>query len=101
MAEFRLSTVAEAELDDIWLRIASESGSTEIATRVVEDIAERFWLLARFPYIGRRRDDDLGPGLRSFSVGDYAIIHRLEPDDIVLILHVIHGSRDVVTFFRY
>jgi hypothetical protein len=32
---------------------------------VVEDIMERFWLLARYPYIGRRRDHDLGPGLRS------------------------------------
>ncbi len=31
MAEFRLSTEAETELDGIWLRIAGESGSIEIA----------------------------------------------------------------------
>jgi plasmid stabilization system protein ParE len=63
MSEFRLSPEAEAELDAIWIRIARDSGSIDTATRVVEGIIERFWLLARYPYIGRRRDDDLGPGL--------------------------------------
>jgi plasmid stabilization system protein ParE len=48
MSEFRLSPQAEAELDDIWIHIARESGSTEIATRVVEGITERFWSLARY-----------------------------------------------------
>src|SRR5271165_6799308 len=32
----------ECELDAIWAYIARESGSFEIATRVVEDITERF-----------------------------------------------------------
>jgi plasmid stabilization system protein ParE len=57
MSEFRLSLEAEADLDGIWIHIARESGSTDIATRVAEGIVERFWLLARYPYIGRRRDD--------------------------------------------
>ena len=35
MAEIRLSPEAEAELDEIWLYIARESGSIEVATRVV------------------------------------------------------------------
>jgi hypothetical protein len=46
MTGFRLSPEAEAELDAIWIRIATESGSTDIATRLVENITERFWLLA-------------------------------------------------------
>lgn len=96
MSEFRLSPEAEAELDAIWNRIARESGSVDIATRVVEDIMERFWLLARHPYIGRRRDHDLGPGLRSFPAVDYVVIHRVEENDMVLILHVVHGSRDII-----
>ena len=69
MSEFRLSREAETELDAIWIRIARESDSIDIATRVVESITERFWLLARYPYMGRRRDD-LRPGLRSFTAGD-------------------------------
>jgi plasmid stabilization system protein ParE len=101
MPEFRLSIEAEAELDGIWLRMARESGSIEIATRIVDDIADRFWLLAQYPYIGRRRDDDLAPGLRSFPADDYVIIHRIESDEMVLILHVVHGSRDILALSGY
>jgi toxin ParE1/3/4 len=101
MSEFRLSPEAEAELDDIWLHIARESGSIDIATRVVENITQDFWLLARYPYLGRSRDEDLRPGLRSFLVGEYHIIHRIIEDDVVLILHVVHGSRDIIALFRH
>jgi plasmid stabilization system protein ParE len=72
MSEFRLSPEAEAELDGIWIHIAGESGSADIATRVVEGITERFWLLARHPYVGRRRDD-LRSGLRSLAANDYVM----------------------------
>lgn len=95
MGEFRVSEEAEAELDDIWLYIARESGNIETATRVVEHISDRFWLLVRYPSIGRKRDDDLRPGIRSFPAGDYVILHRVESDKVILILHVIHSSRDI------
>jgi plasmid stabilization system protein ParE len=66
VSEFRLAPEAEAELDDIWLHSARESGSIDIATRVLEGITERLWLLEKYPYPGRARDEDLRPGLRSF-----------------------------------
>ena len=99
MSEFRVSVEAESELDEIWLYLARESGSIDTATRFVEGIVERFWLLARHPYIGRSRDGDLSPGLRSFTAGDYTIIHRVSQDEVVLILHVMHGSRDIAGLF--
>jgi plasmid stabilization system protein ParE len=99
MSEFRLAPEAEAELDNIWLHIARESGNMDIATGVVENITEHFWLLARYPYLGRAHDEDLRPGLRCLPVGDYLIIHRIVEDDVVLILHVVHGSRDIATLF--
>jgi plasmid stabilization system protein ParE len=101
MSEFRLSPEAEAELDGIWIHLAHESGSADVATRVVESITERFWLLARYPYMGRRRDDDLRAGLRSFTADDYIIIHRIVEDEVVLILHVVHGSRDILALFGH
>ena len=101
MSEFRLAPEAEADLDAIWLHMARESGSIDLATRVVERISERFWLLARYPYLGRARDEDLGPGLRSFPADEYLIIHRVQPDDVVLILHVVHGRRDIVALFAH
>lgn len=99
MSVFRLSPEAQAELDGIWIHVARESGSLDIATRVVESIAEPFWLLARHPYLGCRRDADLRPGLRSLGADDYVIIHRIADDDVVLILRVVHGSRDLDTLF--
>jgi toxin ParE1/3/4 len=90
----------DTDLDEIWYHIAKESGSVERADRIVHSITERFYLLSGNPHIGRRRDDDLRPGLRSFPVGQYVIIYRIE-DEEVIILHVFHGSRDIESFFRH
>jgi plasmid stabilization system protein ParE len=49
--------------------------------------------------MGRRRDEDLRPGLRSFPADDYVIIHRIVEGGVVLILHVVHGRRDIVALF--
>jgi toxin ParE1/3/4 len=90
----RLAPGAEVELDEIWFWTAKESGSIEIADRLIDSITERFFLLARHPHVGRPRDDDLRPGLRSFPVGRYVIIYRVESED-VLILHIIAAARDI------
>jgi toxin ParE1/3/4 len=95
----RLAPEAEAELDDIWYYTAKASQSIEIADHVVDSITDRFYLLATYPHVGRRRDEDLGPGLRSFPVGEYIIVYRVEGED-VLILRVIRGSRDIQALFR-
>jgi toxin ParE1/3/4 len=95
----RVAPEAEAELDNIWDYVAKDSGSIEIADRLIDSIAERFYLLACHPHIGRPRDEDLRPGLRSFPVGEYVIIYRLEGED-VLILHVLRGSRDIEALLR-
>ena len=53
-----------------------------------------------YPHVGRRRDEDLRLGLRSFSVREYVIIYRVEGED-VLILHVMRGTRDIETRFGH
>jgi toxin ParE1/3/4 len=65
--------------------------------RLIDALTTRFYLLAAFPHIGRKRDD-LRPGLRGFPVGDYVVIYRVENAD-VLILHVLHGRRDIARIF--
>lgn len=89
----RLAPEAVDDLTDIWHYVATESGSTDVADRLIDSITDRFGLLASFPQMGRSRDD-LRPGLRSFPVGEYLIIYRLAGED-VLILHVTHGRRDI------
>jgi toxin ParE1/3/4 len=95
----RVAPEAESELDNIWYYVAKESGSIEVADRLIDSITERFYLLAWHPHIGRRRDEDLRPGLRSFPVGEYVIIYRLEEQD-VQILHVFRGSRNIEGLLR-
>jgi toxin ParE1/3/4 len=89
-----LAPEAEIELDYIWYRAARESGSTEIADRLTDAITDRLFMLAAYPHVGRLRDDDLRPGLRSFPVGEYVIIYRVQGED-VFILHIARGSRDL------
>ena len=99
MSEIRLSSEAESDLDEIWFYTARSSGSVDIANRVIDNITDRIRLLARHPYLGRRRDNDLSPGLRSLVVEQYVVIYRIEADGAVLILHILHGRRDITAFF--
>jgi toxin ParE1/3/4 len=94
----RLAPEAETDLDDIWCYVARESGNVGIADRLIDSITTHFFSLSRYPHMGRRRDEDLRPGLRSFSVGQYLIFYRVESDD-VLILRVIRGSRNIEVLF--
>lgn len=92
------SPQADSDLESIWFYVASESGSIEIADRLIDSITDRFLLLANYPNLGRRRDEDLRPGLRSFPVGEYIIIYRLRDED-VLILRVLRGNRNIQALF--
>jgi plasmid stabilization system protein ParE len=62
----RVAPQAEGELDDIWYYVAKESGSIEIADRLIDSITERFYLLASHLHIGRRLDEDLRQGCAVF-----------------------------------
>lgn len=48
----RLAPRAETDLDEIWGYVAKESGSIEIANRLIDSITDRFFLLAGFPHSG-------------------------------------------------
>ena len=80
--------------------VVTKSGSIEIADRLIDSITDRFLLLARHPSIGRARDEDLRPGLRSFPVGEYLIIYRIQDED-VLILRVLRGSQNITALFGH
>jgi toxin ParE1/3/4 len=94
----RVAPRAECDLDDIWYYVATESGSVEIADRLIDSITGRFILLASFPYLGRSRDQEFGVGCRSFAVGEYVIVYCLEAGEM-LILRVVHGRRELDTLF--
>jgi toxin ParE1/3/4 len=89
----RVAPQAETDLEEIAYYVFRESGSIEIADRLIDSITDRFALLGKYPHAGRRRDD-LRQGLRGFPVGRYVILYRVDDDD-ALILRVVHGRRDL------
>jgi plasmid stabilization system protein ParE len=66
---FRVSTLAEQDLEEIWSYVA-EDASPATADRLIDAIIDRFELLAEHPRMGRLRPE-FGPGVRSFTVENY------------------------------
>jgi toxin ParE1/3/4 len=91
MSDPRITTQAQADLDDLWDYLAERNETA--ADHLLDEILERARHHARFPKTGRPRDDLL-PGLRSFVVRPYVVFFR-PVDDTIEILRVVHGSRDV------
>lgn len=89
----RRSPRFDSDLDQIWFYIATESGNPEIADQVTQAITKRLYLLSRNPYLGGGRAD-LRAGLRSFPVGRYVIIYRVENDEAIF-LSVLPGDRNL------
>ena len=98
MKRVRVAAPAERDLDEIWYRIATDSGSIDTADNVVDSITRVFPLFAHTPEAGTKREE-IDPGLRGFPVGNYIIYYR-ESGPYVIVSRVIHGMRDQKTAFR-
>jgi toxin ParE1/3/4 len=68
------------------------------ADRQIDNITARFHLIAEHPKVGRTRDEDLGPGTRSFVAGDYVIVYDIDGNDVRM-LRVVHVRRDLAALF--
>jgi toxin ParE1/3/4 len=77
-----------AEIDD-YVRVENPAA----ADRLLASFQATFALLATNPAMGRRRDELL-PGMRSFPVGTYVAFYRIA-DEVVEIMRVLHGRRDI------
>jgi toxin ParE1/3/4 len=88
--KLRMGPRTRADLKDVW-RYVSPAGD-DVADRHVRGIRKQCRMLARFPGVGRARDE-LAPGLRSFPVSPFVIFFRVV-DDAVEIVRVLHGARD-------
>ena len=86
---------AREDLDEIWDYIARDN--PVVATKVVYRIRDRFEMLGRQPLLGEVCED-LQPGLRNFPVRPY-VIYYCVLDDVVSIVRVLHGARDVEQLF--
>lgn len=87
---FRLSTLAEQDLEEIWSYVAEDANPTT-AGRLIDAIIDRFEVLCEQPRMGRNRPE-FGEGVRSFVAESYVIYYRHDGD--LLIARVLHGRRD-------
>lgn len=96
MADYRLSSKAKDDLDDIWYYISS--GSVVNADRFLDRLYETMKLLADMPMMGRARED-LAPKLRSFVEGNYLIFY-VSIETGIEVVRVVRGSRNIEVLFR-
>ena len=89
--QYRLSSVAEEDVCDIWLYIADDNVAA--ADRLLDRFTRTFELLAKNPQIGQAQDH-LRPGLRRFVVGNYLVFFQ-PCDDGLLIVRVLHAARQI------
>ncbi len=91
MGSVQRTTQSEEDLIEIWLYIAQDNPPA--ADRVLDDMEQRFIMLADNPQMGRYRPD-IAPELRYFISGKYLILYGALTDG-VQIVRVIHGARDL------
>ena len=98
MRILRVSKKAEAELVDIITSLSDFSQNA--ATKLYGAVIDKYDRLLEWPFMGPVCDH-IKPGWRFFSVdGTYLIFYRVT-DEVVEILHVVHGMRDLVRLYMY
>lgn len=93
--DVRRAALANRDLDDIWLYIATDNPTA--ADRLVDKIEAAEDRLAIFPHLGKARDD-IAPGLRSWAIGDYIVLYRVAPEHLDVV-RIVHGARDLGDLF--
>ena len=72
MNHFRISNLAEKDLEDIWVYLAQQNEI--LADQKIAEILDKFPMLSQFPNMGKNRDE-LQIGLRSFPIKPYIIFY--------------------------
>ena len=90
---------ADRDLVDIALYIASESQSRELASAFVERLRAKCRQLASLPATLGTARPELCDDIRSTPCQGYVIFFRYR-DDVLEVVNVLHGSRDVVSHFE-
>lgn len=87
----RISEPAEADLEEIFL-YWGERVNESVAARIIDQIVDRFRLVAEFPAAGKHVREGAAD-VRCFPAGKHLIYYRYR-ENITEILHVLHAARD-------
>lgn len=92
MSHIRFTNSAEADLLELWLNIAEEN--LVAADESLDSIQATVSLLGTQPEMGRARPE-LADGLRSFPTRTPYIIFYVPDGDDLLVVRVLHHTRDI------
>lgn len=98
MTRFRLTELAERDLEGIVDLIADDGGADRVLA-VLSDFAAAFELLAGQPRVGNARRDLAEDELRFWIVHRFLVAYRSETDPLEIV-RVLHGARDPATLRR-
>ena len=99
MARLRYTAAAREDLTEIAAYIARRSGDQRSALRFTDELRAKCGDLARSSFqLGRARPE-LGSGLRSSAHKGYVIFFRYR-DDMLEIVNILEGHRDIEGFFH-
>jgi toxin ParE1/3/4 len=87
---------AKSDLVDILAYIGERNRVA--ARRLAKELTKLFNPLARFPLLGRDRQE-LAPGLKSYPLGNFVVFYRPMKAGIEVI-RVLHGARDIPPLFQ-
>jgi toxin ParE1/3/4 len=90
---------ADRNIVDIAITIATESQSREIAIDFTEGLRAKCRHLASLPGTLGTARPDLRKDIRSTPCQGYVIFFRYG-DGVLEVVNVLHGSRDVVSYFE-
>src|SRR3954452_25350496 len=93
MARLTITVLARADLTEIRDHIARDNPTA--ARRLIERLRDKAIAIAESPGIGRSREADLLPNLFSFPVGYSLLFYQLQEGGGIILLCVLHGSRDL------
>ncbi len=102
MTRIVISPAAEADIEEIWLTIATNNAGA--ASRVIHAIARKVRLLEQNPRLGVHRPD-IAPTLRMLVERPFLVLYELQPDtpdgavQIVEVVRIVDGRRDLSTLF--
>lgn len=82
MSELVYLASADADLLEIFSTIAQDDPRT--AQRFIDRIRKSVLRLADFPLSAQARPE-FGEGIRSIPVGSYRVLHRVEPDRVLIV----------------
>jgi toxin ParE1/3/4 len=95
MSRWRLDPDARGDVKAIYKYVAVRNRTA--AARLIDSVKSKFRLLARQPLMGENRPE-LGPFIRSFTVGNYVVLYRPTRGGIQVV-RVVHAARDVRRLF--